>query len=218
MMKRIATNTGWAGIAAVLCCLGIVSVGGERSWAAEAGFDDFDHQSRKFFTAARAVSETYLVADSGARNLAGYYQLRQYPGSPPPIPHSVDQTMSGKASDCLACHGKGGYSQEFGKFTPVTPHPENTLCFQCHVERVTEKTFVASTWQSIDPPRLGWSSLPGSPPTIPHGLQLRENCIACHAGPAAVVEIRVAHAPRGHCRQCHVVVDQQLVFREFTRK
>ncbi len=217
MMKRTAPRTRWV-VAAALCGLGISLFGGDRARAAGTNFEDFDHQSRKFFIAAGAVPETYLAADSGARNLAGYYQLRQYPGSPPTIPHPVDQTMSGKATDCLACHGKGGYSQEFGKFTPVTPHPENTLCFQCHAERVTEKLLVATTWQSIDPPRLGWSFLPGSPPSVPHGLQLRENCIACHTGPAAVVEIRVEHGPRGHCRQCHVVAEQQLVFREFTRK
>lgn len=218
MMKRTTPRKRWVVTAAALCCLGIFPLGGDRSWSAGTGLDDFDHQSRKFFTAANAVPEPYLVADSGARNLAGYYGLRQYPGSPPWIPHPVDQTMSGKATDCLACHGKGGYSQEFGKFTPVTPHPENTLCFQCHAERVTEKTFVATNWQSIDPPRLGRSFLPGSPPSVPHGLQLRENCIACHNGPAAVVEIRVDHGPRGHCRQCHVPAVQHEAFREFRRK
>jgi cytochrome c-type protein NapB len=33
---------------------------------------------------------------------------------------------------------------------------------------------------------------------------MRENCIACHTGPGAVVELRVEHASRGNCRQCHV--------------
>ena len=43
-----------------------------------------------------------------------------------------------------------------------------------------------------------------SPPAIPHDLQLRGNCLACHSGPAAVAQIRVAHPERADCRQCHV--------------
>ena len=39
---------------------------------------------------------------------------------------------------------------------------------------------------------------------IPHDLQLRGNCLACHAGPAAVEEIRTAHPERTNCRQCHL--------------
>lgn len=218
MMKRTAPRNRWAVTAAALCCLGIFPLGGGRAWSAGVGLDDFDYQGRKLFIAFNAVPEPYMVADSGARNLAGYYSLRQYPGSPPWIPHPVDPSFGGKTTDCLACHGKGGYSQEFGKFTPVTPHPENTLCFQCHAERVTEKLFVATTWQSIDPPRLGRSFLPGAPPSIPHSLQLRENCIACHTGPGAVAEIRIEHAARGNCRQCHVPAVQHEAFSEFRRK
>ncbi len=140
---------GWILTAAALCCLGASHFAGDRAFAAEDGTDDFDHQSRKFFIASDAVPEPYLTADSGDRNLAGYYQLRQYPGSPPRIPHPADQAFSGDENDCLSCHAKGGYSAEFGKFVPVTPHPENSLCYQCHARQVTEATFVPSTWQSI---------------------------------------------------------------------
>jgi cytochrome c-type protein NapB len=47
--------------------------------------------------------------------------------------------------------------------------------------------------------------LPGGPPPIPHGLQMRENCLACHAGPAAVAEIRTPHPTLVNCRQCHAL-------------
>ncbi len=47
----------------------------------------------------------------------------------------------------------------------------------------------------------------GSPLWIPHDLQLRGNCLACHGGPAAVAEIRTAHPERANCRQCHVPAD-----------
>ncbi|MBU1566534.1 MAG: nitrate reductase cytochrome c-type subunit [Proteobacteria bacterium] len=218
MMKRKEQWNRWVVTAAALCCLGIIHFSLDRAVFAGVGNDDFDHQSGKLYRAYDAVPEPYLAADSGDRNLAGFYELRQYPGSPPRIPHAADITFSGNARDCLACHAKGGYSAEFAKYIPVTPHPENSLCYQCHVQKVTDERFVQSTWQSITPPRLGLSFLASSPPSIPHSLQLRENCIACHTGPAAVVEIRVSHASRGNCRQCHVPTVQQEAFSEFRRK
>jgi nitrate reductase (cytochrome), electron transfer subunit len=218
MMKRKEQRNRWVVAAAALCCLGIIQFAGGKVAVAGAPNEDFDHQSKKLFAAYDAVPEPYLAADSGDRNLAAFYELRQYPGSPPRIPHVVDLTFSGNETNCLSCHAKGGYSTEFGKFVPVTPHPENTLCYQCHAQKGTDKVFVESTWQSIRPPRLGLSFLPGSPPSVPHGLQLRENCIACHTGPGAVAEIRVAHASRGYCRQCHVPAVQQEAFSEFRSK
>jgi hypothetical protein len=47
----------------------------------------------------------------------------------------------------------------------------------------------------------------GFPPPIPHDRVLREDCLSCHAGPAAVGEIRTTHAERADCRACHVEVD-----------
>ena len=201
----------------VLSFLGLLLVTGHEARSVD-NLDNFDHQGKKLYTAGDATPEIYLSADSGDRNLASFYELRQYPGSPPRIPHPVDPAFSGKETDCLSCHAKGGYSPEFGKFVPVTPHPENSLCYQCHVPVTTEQPFVATNWQSIEPPRLGASFLSSSPPTVPHSLQLRENCIACHTGPGAVAEIRVAHASRGNCRQCHVPAVQTDELREFKRQ
>lgn len=180
--------------------------------------ENFDNQGKKIYDAQKATPVQNLEADSGSRTLNEFYELRQYPGSPPRIPHEVDLTFSGKETDCLSCHEKGGYSPEFGSFAPVTPHPENTLCYQCHAQVTTEKLFVESEWKSILPPRLGRSSLPSSPPPVPHSLQLRENCIACHTGPGAVAEIRISHASRGDCRQCHATNVRTSVPLEFSRK
>ncbi len=202
---------------AAFCLLGVLSPG-SGSFAADISLDNFDHQGRKIYVAGEAMTEGFLTADSGDRNLAEYYSLRQYPGSPPRIPHPVASSFSGNETDCLSCHAKGGYSQEFGKFIPVTPHPENVLCNQCHVPVKTTELFVGNDWKSIAPPRLGRSFLPGAPPPIPHSLQLRENCISCHTGPGAVAEIRVAHAARGNCRQCHVPAVQTAPVAEFHRK
>ncbi|MGB3209777.1 MAG: nitrate reductase cytochrome c-type subunit [Desulforhopalus sp.] len=217
-MRRSEKRGRLAVTAVAAFCLLTMLLAGGRGFAADVGLGDFDHQGQKIYRAYDATPEMYMSADSGDRNLASYYSLRQYPGSPPHIPHQVNLSFSGDETDCLSCHAKGGYSQEFGKFAPVTPHPENVLCYQCHAQVTTEELFVGTDWKSIDPPRLGRSFLSSSPPPIPHSLQLRENCIACHTGPGAVVEIRVAHAARGNCRQCHVPALQTAPMVEFRRE
>ncbi|MDH3359483.1 MAG: multiheme c-type cytochrome [Desulfobulbaceae bacterium] len=164
----------------------------------------FDSEGEKIFNRYNETPLAAMTGTDGQRNLNEYYELRQYPGSPPRIPHQVAPSFSEDAQNCLACHESGGYDAELNAYAPVTPHPENVLCYQCHVPKRTDKLFVGSDWESINPPRLGQSQLAGSPPPIPHSLQLREDCIACHTGPAAVAEIRVEHASRGNCRQCHV--------------
>jgi cytochrome c-type protein NapB len=177
----------------------------------------FDSGGQKIFT---RYNETPLAAMSGTdgrRNLNSFYELRQYPGSPPRIPHKVFPAFSDEAEDCLACHGRGGYDVELDAYAPVTPHPEKELCYQCHVPELTDGLFVESNWLSVPPPKLGNSQLGGSPPPIPHSLQMRDDCIACHAGPAAVAEIRVDHATRGNCRQCHVLFIATEPALEFTR-
>lgn len=178
---------------------------------------NFDNQGGKIFIAQQDTPDLNLKADSGGRNLVDFYRLRQYPGSPPQIAHGVALSFSGEQTDCLACHEKGGFSPEYGKFTPITPHPENTLCYQCHAQIVSEELFVGSNWKSITPPRLGQSFLSNSPPPVPHTLQLRENCIACHTGPAAVAEIRITHASRGDCRQCHATAVQTAPLKVFKK-
>ncbi len=177
----------------------------------------FDAEGEKIFKSYDTTPMSYMTADSGDRNLMGFYELRQYPGSPPRVPHDVDQTFSGDELNCLSCHGLGGFSPEYKKFVPVTPHPENESCVQCHVPVRTEELFVENNWFSIAPPKLGRAFLGGSPPPVPHTLQLRENCIACHTGPGTVVEIRVEHSSRGNCRQCHVPVLSTNPFKVFER-
>jgi cytochrome c-type protein NapB len=165
---------------------------------------DFDSQGEKIFNRYNDTPLAATTGTDGRRNLNSFYELRQYPGSPPRVPHAVPIFFREDNEDCIACHGKGGYDSGQNAYAPVTPHPENENCYQCHVPLRTDTLFVKNRWRSINPPRLGRSQLGGSPPPIPHSLQLREDCIACHSGPAAVAEIRVEHASRGNCRQCHV--------------
>ncbi len=147
------------------------------------------------------------VNENHQRTLATYYQNRAYSGAPPSIPHAVSdkRTMGGKV--CLQCHENGGFVDKFNAYAPVTPHPQMVNCKQCHVEQQTQNTFKPSNFYKKPAPAVGVNNaLPGSPPAIPHQLQMRENCLSCHAGPAAVKEIRVNHPDRINCRQCHVPI------------
>jgi nitrate reductase (cytochrome), electron transfer subunit len=138
------------------------------------------------------------------RTRAVYYARRAYPGAPPVIPHAVDEREAfGKA--CLACHGSGGWVPRFDAYAPVTPHPEMLSCRQCHVPQAGRPAFRASDWQTPAPPALRGAAMRGSPPPIPHALQMRENCRACHGGPGAVAELRTSHPERVTCRQCHAL-------------
>lgn len=161
------------------------------------------------------------------RTLATYRALRAYPGAPPRIPHGLTpmETLRG---GCNTCHERGGYSQRFGAYVPVTPHPDMGACLQCHVG---DATLMSTPLPGMDPnaqcrqchaagavrwsdSSVNWKPLPWpklaeisgarSPQPIPHGLALRGNCLACHSAPAAVAEIRTSHPERANCRQCHV--------------
>lgn len=163
------------------------------------------------------------------RRLATVRFLRSYPGAPPRIPHNLEAgeflTLS-----CKTCHERGGYSQRFAAYVPLTPHPERGICLQCHVgvdsvigvaapspdpnrrcslchglEGGAPRASASLTWPTTVWPALPSLSRGESPPPIPHDLQFRENCLTCHAGPAAVDEIRTTHPGQANCRQCHVV-------------
>ncbi len=164
---------------------------------------DFDQNGDAVFEDYDRITSDYLEGTSTERTLSEFYSRRQYPGSPPFIPHKLENRKNDERL-CLACHQKGGWTEELKRHTPITPHPENTSCIQCHAKPETEDLFVTNTWMSIPPPRLGRSHLPGAPPPVPHELRMRGNCIACHVGPGTVTTIRVEHPSRGNCRQCHV--------------
>ena len=145
------------------------------------------------------------------RTLATYYNNRAYPGAPPSIPHSVKEKLGMGGNVCLQCHQNGGFVQKFNAYAPVTPHPEMVNCKQCHVEQLTDSDFMTTDFYKKPAPKVGVNNaLPGSPPVMPHQLQMRENCLACHAGPAAVKELWVDHPERVNCRQCHVPIEQEI--------
>ena len=164
------------------------------------------------------------------RTLEIYRRLRAYPGAPPRIPHGLTEEEFRRGS-CNTCHGRGGWVARFGTFAPVTPHPEYGACLQCHVPRdelvglalpgagallvcgqchvdldAPSRLFVESDWRSVEWPETDIQALEGSPHPIPHAITGRSNCLACHAGPAAIAALRVDHPERTNCRQCHVSI------------
>jgi len=159
--------------------------------------------------------------------LATFRSLRAYPGAPPRIPHGLTPTefLTGR---CKSCHERGGFSERFDAYVPVTPHPDMGACLQCHVGDATLMAIAlpnadpnarclqchapgAARWtdSSLDWRPMAWPQLTKNargrnPPPIPHELQMRDNCLACHSGPAGVAEIQTPHADRPDCRRCHV--------------
>lgn len=161
------------------------------------------------------------------RRLATVHYLRAYPGAPPRIPHPLTADEF-RTDACRTCHERGGFSVRFAAYVPLTPHPERGICLQCHVgldsvigasapdpnpnARCPQchapdgkpKPEVSATWPSTVWPTLARLTPDQDPPPIPHDLPYRENCLTCHAGQAAVEEIRTKHPERANCRQCHV--------------
>lgn len=140
------------------------------------------------------------------RSLKNYYDNRAFPGAPPYIPHPIKNDRNLGGNSCLKCHQNGGFVSKFKSYAPVSPHPEMENCRQCHVLNDTETLFKENHFYKMPAPLAGENNaLTGSPPIIPHQIQMRENCLACHAGPAAPIEIKVSHPERSNCRQCHAL-------------
>jgi len=129
-------------------------------------------------------------------------ELRLFEGAPPVVPHPIEGYGR---EDCLACHLHGeAIDEESGRPAPVTPHPEQANCRQCHVARQTNEVFRANLVQGLEPWTVEAPANPLGPPYIPHRLQDRENCRACHLGEAAANVIVPGHGERANCRQCHI--------------
>jgi nitrate reductase (cytochrome), electron transfer subunit len=130
---------------------------------------------------------------------------RAYDGAPPTIPHDA------AIGSCVSCHDHDGAVIDGVGIAPAAPHGDDAAlgslrrCRQCHVPQQTPTQFVSSRFTGVPQgPWKGRRATPGAPPTIPHTLQLREQCSSCHVGPAARAEIRTSHPERARCRQCHV--------------
>ena len=144
--------------------------------------------------------------DGATKTEAGERAARRaFDGAPPVAPHE-DFGVT-----CLECHNSEGVAVEGIGFAPASPHGETagmseiSRCQQCHVFRQTDEVFVESQFVGLPQDlRRGRRLHALAPPVIPHRILMRENCLACHSGPAAREEIRTTHPERVRCRQCHV--------------
>lgn len=201
-------------LATVIFVLGTMFVGNSNDMAAGTAIGPDGRSTAAPWNkadtpAVRATPPSLVLPSAGQRQFDTYYERRAYPGAPPFIPHDLTEAsdqMALGAAQCNACHGAGGYVAQLDAYAPVTPHPDYLHCRQCHVAQVADapQPLARSTWQRPAPPPLGQSAMPGGPPRIPHTLQLRENCVACHGGPAALAPVATDHPERANCRQCHV--------------
>lgn len=175
-----------------------------------------------------AVAPDFEVArPAHPRTLDFSRRLRAYPGAPPRIPHGLTREEYERTS-CNVCHERGGWVARFGTYAPVTPHPEQVTCLQCHLPQEglvgralpepgslvcmqchvdpdrRPATFVEIDWRPAAWPPTELHAMAGSPHLVPHEVESRSNCLACHGGPGAVAELRTDHPERMNCRQCHV--------------
>ena len=137
-------------------------------------------------------------------------ERRLYDGAPPVIPHPP------MGAACVSCHNEFGMDVPGVGFAPPSPHGLTrgmkkeapgglARCQQCHVFQTAQAPWVESSFVALRQDlRRGRRLYDGAPPVIPHKTFMRENCIACHGGPAAREEIRTSHPDRPRCRQCHV--------------
>lgn len=131
-------------------------------------------------------------------------ERRAFDGAPPVIPHQP------LGAPCIQCHNETGMAVPDLGFAPPSPHKdtarEGTMqnCRQCHVFKNAMTAFRDSDF--VGRPQTtqkGNRLYPGAPPVMPHPALLRENCRACHDGPAAREELRCTHPDRTRCVQCH---------------
>ena len=129
---------------------------------------------------------------------------RAYDAAPPVIPHPSFGVS------CMNCHATGGVEVTGVGYAPPSPHGVQTAgalvrCQQCHVFSQESSLFALNDFEGlVQDLRPGRRLYPGAPPVIPHQLLMRENCRACHTGPAAREQIRTSHPERIRCMQCHV--------------
>lgn len=147
-------------------------------------------------------------AEDQAENSAGFEERsvrRAYDGAPPVIPH--DPIGIG----CTECHATEAKEVKELGIAPANPHAmtlgmsRSSRCTQCHLFKTSTSLWRKSEFEGKAQAYVGGSRQHDlAPPRIPHRVFMRENCLACHAGPASRKELTTSHPYRKNCRQCHL--------------
>ena len=151
-----------------------------------------------------SVAYSGAGAASGKNSATVRAARRAYDGAPPVRPHA------NFGMTCTECHNREGRQVDGVGFAPPSPHEQTqglsalSHCAQCHVEQQSAEPWKLNQFVGLPQDlRSGRRLAPGAPPVMPHSLFMRENCQACHTGPAAREEIRTSHPERPRCVQCH---------------
>ncbi len=147
------------------------------------------------------MAEVIIAPELKAVALDRRKQNRAFNGSPPTVPHPIDQLS---AASCLACHGEG--IQLATLRIPKMSHQILTNCTQCHVDNSTQPSTDSlsrdNSFVGLPAPTGGPRAFDGAPPVIPHSTWMRVDCMSCH-GFTSLQGIRTTHPWRQNCQQCH---------------
>ena len=106
---------------------------------------------------------------------------RAYNGAPPVIPHEPLKAA------CITCHTSKGEQVPNLGFAPANPHGDMgniNNCRQCHLFIADTNQFAESGFEGLPPAFTpGERLFAGAPPTIPHSLQMRANCLGLSQRP-----------------------------------
>jgi cytochrome c-type protein NapB len=162
----------------------------------EAAESDSSTTKRPFFSTKR-------VALIGSNR-----QDRAFFTAPPPVRHFWHTERD--SASCLQCHARKDRIEKRHQAIRPVPHAEYSQCMQCHVRgnRKDVKPFAEQNqFVGLARPGKGQRAHPKAPPTIPHRVFMRDNCISCH-GPTGYAEFRTSHPNRTQCQQCHVAEER----------
>lgn len=135
-------------------------------------------------------------------------ERRAYDGAPPVIPHAINTR---EVQSCVSCHGADSKVVIAGKNTPKMSHPMLANCTQCHTPSEGSNFLkgndlaglnIESAFVGAKSPGSGGKAYDGAPPVMPHRLNMRQNCMACH-GNGMVNAVSTSHPQRKNCLQCH---------------
>lgn len=163
---------------------------------------------------------TFLISVAAVTLLPASVSAR--PPAQPPIPHDIE----GRETLCIACHASGIAGAN--KFPPDHEGRTNQQCLNCHKlgeNRVAAPTALPTRTPTTAPTALPTAAAPSPspspsptpppqptaasadvPPRIPHPLQGRDDCVACHGtGLGGAPKLPASHAGRTSqtCRLCH---------------
>jgi len=135
---------------------------------------------------------TLVAGPPRAKATEPFRQMTPY--APPVIPHPLE-----KGQACTECHGVADSG------APALPHRLIANCRACHIEQQEAvRPFRPNGFKAEKEARgPNRAAFPGAPPAIPHHVQMREVCVACH-GAEPRHGAKGPHPERTACLQCHL--------------